>query len=110
MSLGAPGNLKAKQTHRQSSLGMEADLLRAEAAAALARGVMGVEGEDGKGGLMNFGLVLEAGDRDEGLAAMRETVAEIERIRDGITEWQGGCGGWGGWVMGGEVRWGGEGV
>ena len=47
--MGGGGGGKAKQHNysgRQSSFGIGADLLRAEAAAALARGVMGVEGEE----------------------------------------------------------------
>jgi len=59
---------------------------------------------------MNFGLVVKSGDRDEGIAATRETVAEIERIREKAGIWEGDGGGWGGWVKGGDVKWGGGGV
>ncbi|GMI45992.1 hypothetical protein TrCOL_g4235, partial [Triparma columacea] len=91
---------------------MEADLMRAEAAAALARGVMGVENEEGGGGgmLMNFGIVMEEGDREEGIAATKETIEEISRIRGEGGKWDGGEGGGGRWIRGGGVKWVGKGV
>jgi hypothetical protein len=91
MSLTGPVSMKQKNARRQSSLGMEA-----------------LEDEDrGVGGpLMNFGLVMDARDREEGVAATNETIAEIERIRGAGGCWDGREGGGGGSRGGKSGGWG----
>jgi hypothetical protein len=80
--------LSSSKAHRTSSLGTMEERMKAEAAAATARALVGMEtegGDPGEGGappLLNFPCV--AGDAEETLAqvAQRDVLNEIIKVRE----------------------------